>query len=121
MQAMRNLSLALLVIAVIFGCSKGDVVRVARIAATGDVASAQRMAAEKAARYAAVSPKTLARDIERFQDGFAKLVDTFRKAVGSVWGREEVKEPKPKEYVKYTQNYLSCASVDFDSVGCNHR
>ena len=31
-----------------------------------------------------------------------------------IWGKKEVKEPKPKEYVKYTQNYLSRASVDFD-------
>ncbi len=111
--AMRNLYFTLLVVVVILGCSKGDVVRVTRIAATGDVASAQRMVVEKAVGYA-VSPETLARDIKRFQDGFAKLVEAFRKAVDAEWGREELKEPRPKEYVKYTQNYLSRALVDFD-------
>lgn len=114
MQIKNNLSVAILVVVVIVGCSRWDAVRVARIAATRDVASAQRMAADKAARYAA-DPKALERDIKRFQDGFAKLVETFRKAVGGVWGREEIKEPETKEYVKYTQNYLSRASVDFDN------
>ncbi|MBW2631606.1 MAG: membrane-bound lytic murein transglycosylase MltC [Deltaproteobacteria bacterium] len=110
---MKNLSLAFLIILIILGCSSWDAARVARIAATGDVVSAQRMAAEKAARYAA-NPKALDRDIKRFQKDFAKLIETFRKAVGGVWGKEEVKEPGPREYVKYTQNYLSRASVDFD-------
>ena len=110
---MKNLSLAFLVILIIVGCSAWDAARVARIAATGDVVSAQRMATEKAARYAA-NPKALDRDIKRFQKDFAKLIETFRKAVGGVWGKEEIKEPGPREYVKYTQNYLSRASVDFD-------
>jgi len=110
---MKNLSLAFLVILIIMGCSAWDAARVARIAVTGDVASAQRMAAEKAVRYAA-NPKALDRDIKRFQKEFAKLVETFRKAVGGVWGKEEIKEPGPREYVKYTQNYLSRALVDFD-------
>ena len=110
---MRNLFFMLLVIAVIFGCSKGDMIRVTRIAVTGDVTSAQRLVTRKAVRYAA-NPKSLERDIKRFQDESAKLIEKFRKAINVVWGRKEVKEPKPKEYVKYTQNYLSRTSVDFD-------
>ena len=103
----------LLVPAFLLACSTGDMVRVARITATGDVASARQMAAEKAVRYAA-DPKALPRDILRFEKDFKKLVETFRKAVGVVWGTKEVKEPRPKVYVKYTQNYLSRSSVDFD-------
>ncbi len=110
---MKHLSFISTVILIIAGCSTWDAARVARIAATGDVTSAQRMAAEKAARYAA-NPQALSRDIQRFQKEFGTLVDTFRKSVGGVWGTEEIKEPGPKEYVKYTQNYLSRASVDFD-------
>jgi len=110
---MKDLSVAFLVILIISGCSAWDAARVARIAATGDVVSAQRMAAEKAVRYAA-NPKALDRDIKRFQKDFAKLIETFRKAVGGIWGKEEIKEPGSREYVKYTQNYLSRASVDFD-------
>jgi len=103
----------LLIIVLLVACSTGDMVRVARIAATGDIASAQQMAAARAVRYA-TDPKALQRDILRFEKDFKKLMETFRKAVEVVWGTKEVKEPKPKIYVKYTQNYLSRASVDFD-------
>jgi len=113
-KAIRNLALLLLAVAFVFGCSKGDVIRGVRIAATGDVASARRLAAEKAVRYAA-DPKAIERDMKRFQDEFRRLVKEFKRAVDAVWGRKEVKEPKPKEYVKYTQNYFSRALVDFDS------
>jgi membrane-bound lytic murein transglycosylase C len=113
LQAMRNLSLAVLIAVIIFGCSKGDMAQIARIAATGNAASARRMVADKAVRYAA-NPKSLEQDIKHFQNEFAKLINKLRKSVGVVWGKKEVKEPKPKEYVKYSQNYLSRASVDFD-------
>jgi membrane-bound lytic murein transglycosylase C len=97
----------------VLGCSKWDMIRVAKIATTKDVASAEQMAAEKAARYA-TNPKSLERDIKRFRDEFSKFVGQFRKAVGTVWGEKEVKAPGTRKYVKYTQNYLSRASVDFD-------
>ena len=110
---MKKMLCVLLVGAAVLGCSAWDMARVTRIAVTGDVISAQQMAAEKAARYAA-NPKALERGIRRFQAEFARLIETFRKAVGGVWGEEEIKEPTPREYVKYTQNYRSRASVDFD-------
>ena len=106
---MKQLSKVLLIIMVIIGCSRGDVVRMARIAATGDIADVQQMATDKAVRYA-TDPKSLERDIKQF----AKVVEQFKTAVSAVWGPKEVKAPKPKEYVKYTQNYLSRALVDFD-------
>jgi membrane-bound lytic murein transglycosylase C len=98
----------------IYGCSKWDIIRMTRIATTGDISSAQEMAAEKAVNYAA-NPKALERYIKRFQKSFAVLIKNFRKAVETVWGKKEVKEPRQREYVKYTQNYLSRAAVDFDS------
>ncbi len=85
----------------------------ARIASTGDTASARRMAAEKAARYA-VNPKKIEQDVKRFKSNFKDLIETFRKAVEIIWGNKEVKEPEPRKYVKYIHNYLSRASVDFD-------
>jgi membrane-bound lytic murein transglycosylase C len=81
----------------------------ARIAATGDLADVQNMATDKAIRYA-TDPKSLERDIKRF----GKVVKKFKTAVRAVWGPKEVKQPKAKKYVKYTQNYLSRALVDFD-------
>jgi membrane-bound lytic murein transglycosylase C len=68
------------------------------------------MAAERAARYAA-NPKAVESDLARFR----KQVDAFRKVVGRIWGRDEAREPTPKEYVKYSRNYLCRAMVDFDA------
>ncbi len=105
MKILAALCLAFLLVA----CSAGDAVRVARIVTTGDVAGAERMAAEKAVRYAA-NPAALTFDLKQFKK---RLVD-FRRAVGTVWGEKEREEPTPKKYVKYTRNYLSRAEVDFD-------
>ncbi len=91
-------------------CTPGEAMRVGRIAATGDLASAQRMAADKAVGYA-TNPKALERDLKRL----ANMVATFRKAVLGEWGTDEAKEPTTREYVKYTQNYRSRALVDFDN------
>ena len=90
-------------------CTPGEIARVGQIAVTGDVASAQRMAADKAVSYAA-NPKALKRDLKRLGD----LIETFRKAVVGEWGKDEAREPTQKEYVKYTQNFRSRALVDFD-------
>jgi membrane-bound lytic murein transglycosylase C len=91
-------------------CSTGDAVRAARILATGDVAGAQVMAAEKAVRYAA-NPQALAWDIKAFKN----RLESFRKAVDAVWGPKDREEPTPRRYVKYSGDYLSRAMVDFDA------
>ena len=72
-------------------CSRGDVMRAAKIAATGDMAAAQQAAAEKAAGYAA-DPGALKRDIHRFES----LLEAFRRLIGGTWGEDEVREPAPK-------------------------
>lgn len=82
----------------------------ARIAASRNPAAAARAAAQQKAVGYALNPRAIERDYKRF----VKLVKAFKKAVRGEWGRDEVKEPGPKEYVKYTQNYLSRAMVDFD-------
>ncbi len=110
---MKRIFISVFAILIVFGCSSQELVRVARIASTGDAASARRMAAEKAVKYA-VNPKTFERDVKRFKADFKALVKTFRKAVAIIWGNKEVKEPEPRKYVKYIHNYLSRASVDFD-------
>jgi membrane-bound lytic murein transglycosylase C len=104
--------LLLIAAAVVYllGCSRGDVIRAARIAATGDVADLERAAAEKAVDYA-THPASLERDLRNFK----ALVEAFRRLITGTWGKDEAKEPTPKTYVKYTQNYLSRAMVDFDA------
>ncbi len=39
----------------------------------------------------------------------------LRQEVGKVWGRDEVRLPERKEYVKYTQDYRTRADVDFEN------
>jgi membrane-bound lytic murein transglycosylase C len=91
------------------GCTASEAVRAGRLIATGDVQGAGVWAAEKGTRYA-LNPKQLEADLKRF----AQRIEAFRKAVGGEWGDKEVREPEPKTYVKYTQNYKSRALVDFD-------
>jgi len=102
--------LAVLFALALGACSASDALRAARIAATGDAAGAGRMAAEKAARYA-VNPAALEADLKRFK----KALDSLRSAAGKVWGKDEAREPRPKEYVKYVSGYRSRALVDFDA------
>ncbi|MBI9082827.1 MAG: DUF3393 domain-containing protein [Desulfobacterales bacterium] len=97
----------------LLGCSASDAVRLTRAAVTGDATAARQVAVEKATRYA-TRPDTLKRDIERFHNQFAAIIEAFRKGVRGRWGDKESREPEQKKYVKYTQNYLSRASVDFD-------
>ncbi len=106
---MRRLPLLLLCLA-LTACSTSDTLRAARIIATGDVAGAQVMAAEKAARYA-LNPEALAWDLAAFK----RRLDSFRKAVDSVWGKDDREEPTPRRYVKYSGDYKSRAMVDFDA------
>ncbi|BDQ36609.1 membrane-bound lytic murein transglycosylase C [Pseudodesulfovibrio nedwellii] len=100
-----------LCLAIIAGCTRYDAMRIARAAATGNPATAaESLARDKAIGYA-TNPASIASDIKQFQ----KIVDDFIYVVTSVWGKDDVRTPRPKEYVKYTQNYLSRASVDFDT------
>lgn len=101
----------LLLIAMTVSCSKYDAARLARAAATGNpAAAAEALARDKAIGYA-TNPVALAGDIKQFE----KIVKDFIEAITGVWGEDDVRIPKPKQYVKYTQNYLSRASVDFDT------
>ncbi|MDP2847722.1 MAG: murein transglycosylase domain-containing protein [Humidesulfovibrio sp.] len=90
-------------------CSASDAISIARVA-SGDTSAAIGMARSKAVRYAA-NPSAIEADYKRFKS----ILSTFRRAVSGNWGKDDAREPEPKQYVKYTQNYLSRASVDFEN------
>ncbi|OIO03968.1 MAG: lytic murein transglycosylase [Desulfovibrionaceae bacterium CG1_02_65_16] len=90
-------------------CSVSDAVSIARVA-SGDTSAAVDLAKNRAVRYAS-NPNAIMADYKRFKS----ILATFRRAVGGTWGQNDAKEPRPKEYVKYTDNYLSRASVDFEA------
>jgi membrane-bound lytic murein transglycosylase C len=98
----------------LLACTPGEVVRVARVASTGDMTAVGRLATDRAIGYAA-NPAALNRDIKKFNHYFSALVATLKKAVTGRWGKGDVKIPSQKKYVKYTQNYKSRARVDFDT------
>lgn len=102
--------LALVLTLALAACTASEAVRTVRIIATGDAAGASAMATEKAVRYA-LNPEALSWDLKQFKES----LEAFRKAIGGTWGEKEAKEPTPKRYVKYTRNYLSRASVNFDT------
>ncbi len=92
-------------------CSRYDAVRIARAAATRNPAAAAESIARSKAMAYAMNPAALGGDLKRFE----QAVKEFADAVAKIWGKDGVRVPRPKEYVKYTQNYLSRASVDFDA------
>jgi membrane-bound lytic murein transglycosylase C len=108
---MTRIAIILLLACLAGSCSRYDAVRLARAAASGNpAAAAEALARDKAIGYAS-NPAAIGNDLKNFKE----LLETFVKTVTGVWGKDDVRLPAPKEYVKYTDNYLSRASVDFDT------
>jgi membrane-bound lytic murein transglycosylase C len=108
---MTRIAIILLLSCLAGSCSRYDAVRLARAAASGNpAAAAEALARDKAIGYAS-NPAAIGNDLKNFKE----LLETFVKTVTGVWGKDDVRLPAPKEYVKYTDNYLSRASVDFDT------
>lgn len=104
-------TLLLILILCTTACSRYDAVRIARAAATGNpAAAAEALARDKAIGYA-TNPAAIGTDLKRFQ----AAVEEFIHSIEKIWGSDDVRIPEPKKYVKYTQNYLCRASVDFDA------
>ena len=59
-------------------------------------------------------PEALIRDLRVVQRDFEAVMAALTGNVRKTWGEKEVKVPEQKRYVKYTQNYMSRAIVDFD-------
>lgn len=78
---------------------------------------------EKTAKYLAKqrgqaykrNPGLLVADARAVKRNFKRLRALLRGEVDKTWGAGEIFLPTPKRYVKYTENYLSRARVDFDS------
>ena len=59
-------------------------------------------------------PETLIRDLRTVKRDFETIMAALTGNVRKTWGEKEIKVPEQKRYVKYTQNYMSRAIVDFD-------
>lgn len=60
------------------------------------------------------NPEMAIRDLRAVQRDFETLMAALTGKVRNTWGEKEIKIPEQKRYVKYTQNYMSRAIVDFD-------
>jgi len=61
------------------------------------------------------NPEAVLRDLRGLQQDFKTIMAALTGRVRQTWGEKEVKVPEQKKYVKYTQNYMSRAIVDFDN------
>lgn len=59
-------------------------------------------------------PEAVIRDLRAVQRDFETIMAALTGKVRRTWGEKEIKVPEQKRYVKYTQNYMSRAIVDFD-------
>ena len=111
MRWFRKHTLALTALLSLTACSTHDVVK---IATSGDPhAAASSLARHKAARYQE-NPVRLVQDLQRARRDYQRLADFLAGKAGAKWGKKEAHTPNNKRYVKYTQNYMSRAIVQFD-------
>jgi membrane-bound lytic murein transglycosylase C len=109
MKQILGYSLICLHLVSLSSCSTREIISVTTATVTGDVTAVGRLAVRKGVYYVS-HPEVVTKRLKEF----AQMLDGFRKAVTPEWGEKETKEPTPKTYVKYTQNYKARAWVDFD-------
>jgi membrane-bound lytic murein transglycosylase C len=85
-----------------------------KVATADDRTAAARTLARQAGDSYERNPQQLIDDLRQAQRDYQRLVDVLTGNVNRTWGKKETKVPTRSTYVKYTQNYLSRAVVDFD-------
>lgn len=100
---------------IFLGCSTSDYQSIARAAISKNPSGVLKsFATAKSMQYAA-NPSSLEKDIKSLDKGISELFAALIGEASKEWGKDNVKTPSKKEYVKYMQNYKSRAMVDFDS------
>ncbi len=88
------------------GCTLNDTINLTRAVISENPSVALKSLGKSKVITYANNPKKLKNDIE--------FINNFFEEIASIWGKNNTKLPKQKEYVKYMQNYKSRASIDFD-------
>jgi membrane-bound lytic murein transglycosylase C len=105
-----TLALLLFLLPIITSCDSATVQGLTTAAVKGNLPDAAASIARNKAKYYAANPKRVVADFTKVK----KRIQTFFKLIASIWGPDNTKRPTPKRYVKYTHNYKSRASVDFN-------
>lgn len=96
------------------GCVTSDYDSIIRASISKDPSAAFGVLAKNKSIAYAANPKQLSRDIQSIDKDILGALLSLVKSASKTWGKDNVKVPKQKEYVKYMQNYKSRALVDFD-------
>jgi membrane-bound lytic murein transglycosylase C len=88
---------------------------VGKVATAEDRTAAARAIASQRGQDYERNPQALINDIRQVERDYQRLVSVLTGNVNRTWGKKETKIPTRSTYVKYTQNYMSRAVVDFDA------
>ena len=88
---------------------------IGKVATSEDRTAAARTIARSAGDSYERNPQALINDIRQVERDYQRLVSVLTGNVNKTWGKKETKLPTRSTYVKYTQNYMSRAVVDFDA------
>ncbi len=91
------------------GCKTLSPHTVQQVVRSSDPVSAIKNVASSRVKSYQTNPENLVTDVR----DFIALVEAFQQAVGKKWGNKNNEVASKKKYVKYTDNYLSRAIVDF--------
>jgi membrane-bound lytic murein transglycosylase C len=92
-------------------CSTSDVRRITDIVSSKDPAKEAVKVVEGKARDIAQNPERLSEEIRSIK----ARIETFRGLIETIWGKGDAKQPGPRDYVKYTDQYYNRAHIDFEA------
>ena len=103
---MNKVIITFLILIFFTACSVNDAYTLTKAAINRNPSIALKSLAKSKAISYAKNPTNLSKDI--------KYLSTFMEKITKTWGKDNIRLPKKKEYVKYMQNYKSRALIDFD-------
>lgn len=92
----------------------GTAKSISAIASSKDPSEALKQSLKQRSEYYKQNPQAITEDIRAMKRDFDRLIGLLQGKAGEKWGKKEAKVPTKKQFVKYTQNYMSRAVVDFD-------
>src|SRR3989344_2828182 len=85
------------------------------VARSSDPKTALKKSLESRKSVYETNPYALVQDMRTLKRDYDNLVTLLTGKVKKTWGKKEEKLPSRVQYIKYTQNYMSRAVVDFDA------